>query len=456
MNDLEFRLAEISMPRRGNIAEILNYISIRLDDSIEDIHIPPKKRPVVYINPTFAERYCKTNEHLFMLVISECYRLRLCQTTSFQGEQPEMEIVSRAIIHSFLCQIFPEEEYTSFFCQFYEADVFPECLLRPPPNYPCLPTFPDNLHESITTLWSDLYYNKKIECAELLEQVALLIGTRRRKGGFYFPDIFGGKYCHPKKAFDPEKHNTFLQMMQIIVIDENYQKGLSFKGRSIAPFEMAYKIKINPPKAPNKTLEKAIYSAGKSAPDPSFAKRIKIEQEIQQAWPTKDRRAFANTAMGHQPLLYRSSVYRTKLELQRVDIYLDISGSMSNYIKYCVEAILSCSKKLDTHIWLFSVGLCEISLKQLRSGELPSYGGTSISEVTQHIQENGFRSVVIVTDGWVGPVPQEYFNFCKKKANIQVVYTPEHGKHDLAPIANEEHVFPDIYEKKRETEESDF
>ena len=134
MNELEYRLCNVSMPIRTGMADMITLFSLQEDSDIEDIYIPPQKRPVIYVHPTFVDRYCKTDEHLFVFVLSEVYRLRLCQTSSFQGENKEAEIAARAMVHSFLCSIFPEEEYTSFFTQIYEEDLFPECLLRPPPN----------------------------------------------------------------------------------------------------------------------------------------------------------------------------------------------------------------------------------------------------------------------------------------------------------------------------------
>ena len=94
MNELEYRLCNVSMPIRAGMADMITLFSLQEDPDIEDIYIPPNKRPIIYVNPIFIGRYCKTDEHLFIFVLSEVYRLRLCQTSSFQGESKETEIAA--------------------------------------------------------------------------------------------------------------------------------------------------------------------------------------------------------------------------------------------------------------------------------------------------------------------------------------------------------------------------
>ena len=126
---------------------------------------------------------------------------------------------------------------------------------------------------------------------------------------------------------------------------------------------------------------------------------------------------------------------------------------MGDFLIYCAEAILSCSRKININLWLFSIGIQRITIDQLRSGEIPTFGGTSIDEVTEHIIENKASSVVIITDGYVGRVPEEHLEYCKRHVNIQVVYTPEYGSDDLAPITNKKHVFAGQYKKLDQREE---
>ena len=103
--------------------------------------------------------------------------------------------------------------------------------------------------------------------------------------------------------------------------------------------------------------------------------------------------------------------------------------------------------KININLWLFSVGIVPFSIEDLSSGEIPTYGGTSINEVTEHIISTKATSVVIITDGYVGGVPEEHFEYCKRHVNVQVVYTPDYSSDDLDPITNKKHVFAGQYKK---------
>ena len=440
MNALSYRLSNISLPLRAGIADMLMIFSFQLSEDVSDINIPYSNRPIIYINPHFIEQYCKTDEHLFMLVFSEVYRLRLCQTESFQGETKEAEIAARAMVNSFLCTIFPEEEYTSFFMQFYDENQFPECMLRPPSNFPAPASYPHHLKKDITELWSQIYYGSTLEYAELTDHVSLMLSAQRMRGFFDFPILIGGKYCTRKKSIDQKKFYIFLNLLSHVAIDPKLIPS-GVVGRSLCAAEMEYKLKINPNQSPNKILEKAIFRAARTCHRSSYSQKTYTRKEIIQAWPSRDRKAFAVSATGFPSLLYRNNTLFSEYAPRAVDIYFDVSGSMFRFITYCAEAIISCSKKIKMNLWLFSIGIQPLTIEDLEKGNVPSYGGTSIDEVVEHIVHTKATSVVIITDGEVGPIPKEHAKYCKSKVNVQVVYTPEYFEENLAPITNKKHVF---------------
>ena len=102
MNELEYRLCNISMPIRAGMADMITLFSLKENPDIEDIWIPPQKRPVIYVNPTFVERYCKTDEHLFILFFLRYIADDFVKRVPFQGEYKEAEVSARAMIHAFV------------------------------------------------------------------------------------------------------------------------------------------------------------------------------------------------------------------------------------------------------------------------------------------------------------------------------------------------------------------
>jgi len=450
MKDIAYRLADISMPRRGNIESILHAASFSLSSDIKDIAIPVQSRLQILVNPDFVEAHCQLDEQLFMFIMSEVYRFRICQTQKFHTRKSDCDIAIRASVHAFLCQHFPEESYTSFFCNFYPSDVFPACILRPPPNHPGLPEYPPGLHPDIIGLWHQLYYTKNLEFAQVI-RIFSDIHPAYKLTGYYEPPIrIGGDYV--QNRYDITQYHTFFSLLHLLTIEIDSDKQGSNFDRSLEELEGLYKISLNPPVTPNKTLEKAIFQAARGGLSGSIGKKRQTKHNIIQAWPTRDRRAFASSAAGHTPLLYRNTISQTGYDRCRVDIFFDVSGSMSEYLTFFAEAIISCSKKIDTHIWLFSIGIRSISLEELESGKIPTGWGTEIESLGRHIVDNKLRSVVVLTDGMVGGFCPEHHKWCKTKANIQVVYTPKHEKEDLQPYANGTHILEPIFHYKKNEE----
>ena len=451
MKDIAYRLADISMPRRGNIEGILHAASFSLSSDIEDIAIPVQSRLHIQVNPDFIEAHCQLDEQLFMFIMSEVYRFRICQTQTFHTQKSDSDIAIRASVHAYLCQHFPEECYTSFFCNIYQADVFPECILRPPPNYPGIPEYPSGLHPDIIDLWHQLYYTKNLEVAQVIRYFSEIHPAYKLMGYYEKPHKIGGDYV--QKRYDLTQHHTFFSLLQLLTIHIDSDQQPSNFGRSLEEIEGLYTIALNPPITPNKTLEKAIFQAARAGIGGSVRKKQRTKHNIMQAWPTRDRRSFASRASGYTPLLYRNTISQKGYERCRVDIFFDVSGSMSEYLKFFAEAIISCSKKIDTHIWLFSIGIRSISLEELESGNIPTNWGTEIESLGRHIVDNKLRSVVLLTDGMVGGFSLDHHKWCKTKANIQVVYTPEHETADLQPYANGTYILEPIfrYKKKEDT-----
>ena len=165
---------------------------------------------------------------------------------------------------------------------------------------------------------------------------------------------------------------------------------------------------------------------------------------IDGVWPGRDRRAFAISAAGFTPLLHRQTLPHNTPASHPVYIYLDVSGSMYGYRKSVAEAALSCHRWIHPKVFLFSTQITPVTINQLRSGVIPTTGGTAGNIVTAHVHKHRPKGAVILTDGYVGPIPNKHQEACRK-ANIQVVLTPGGFKADLESVTNK---FHHLYETK--------
>ena len=89
---------------------------------------------------------------------------------------------------------------------------------------------------------------------------------------------------------------------------------------------------------------------------------------------------------------------------QRVHVYMDVSGSMTEFIPPLYGAIRDCWDCVFPKVHLFSTIVSDVTLRELADGKVNSTGGTDISCVARHMQENKVKRAVIVTDGHVGNV----------------------------------------------------
>jgi len=154
------------------------------------------------------------------------------------------------------------------------------------------------------------------------------------------------------------------------------------------------------------------------------------------AWPTRDRRAFGLRGAGSQPLLYATELpARPRPRGRRpVHVYVDVSPSCLDWVRHLYEAVLSCRRWVAPRIYLFSTCIEEASLADLRRGHLRGTGGTAGSCVSEHLVATDCQAAVVLTDGYVGAIPEAHHDACRR-ARLQVVLTPKGHARDLAPVA---------------------
>ena len=114
---------------------------LRLMDIVESTEVPTaavecRAQPRLLVNPEFVAQHANTPEKLLMLVMHELHHVLLGHTTLFARVTPVQNFVFDAVINGIVCRMFPGADHTAFFTEFYDAGVFPECLLRPPPGWP--------------------------------------------------------------------------------------------------------------------------------------------------------------------------------------------------------------------------------------------------------------------------------------------------------------------------------
>ena len=117
-----------------------------------------------------------------------------------------------------------------------------------------------------------------------------------------------------------------------------------------------------------------------------------------------------------------------------VAVYIDVSGSMGEYPNYLIRALQAVQRRVKVRTFVFSTIVEEVLLENVDRPSYRTTHGTSGLIVWRHIRENDFKSVVVLTDGYVGTVEPEFLDM-RKTVNIQFLITPDGWKDDVKSIS---------------------
>lgn len=105
-----------------------------------------------------------------------------------------------------------------------------------------------------------------------------------------------------------------------------------------------------------------------------------------------------------------------------VACYIDVSGSQEHVVPKVVTAVLRYKKLMGNFVYCFSTEVEDVHVKMLNK-HFFSYGGTNFNSVMEHILQNKFKNVIILTDGCAN-LSEHYIQSIKtKKIKIAVGWT---------------------------------
>ena len=130
----------------------------------------------------------------------------------------------------------------------------------------------------------------------------------------------------------------------------------------------------------------------------------------------RDRKAWLREHWGDSVPLHRAALpAHTLTRRGRVQVYLDVSGSMDGVIRPLYAALASLAPWIAPEVQLFSTTVTGVPIARLRRGDLVTTWGTDIRCVTEHMLRNKVERALVVTDGWVGNIPGEHVDALRKR-----------------------------------------
>ena len=389
-------------------------------------------RPKLVLNPDFIDKYCETDEHLFMLIMHELYHIILGHTALFKRCTEIDNIALDAIINAMLCQLYPEEEYTSFFTSLNKDSSFPSCLLRPEG-----PTTPNDARPLLKLLYEGkegTYYDVyEILIRHLKTDLSsyILIGNHQDDGDIN--PIFKGMF---------EKILSKWPTTSRPIIDRE-QEGKNKEEQT----ELEKKTINERRKFEHFLTYIGIIKNGST----HYCLCQTVEEHTTGdgfIFNSRDRTLAVKRLLLPKSIMYKNeytNLFQRDNQKTKVFIYLDVSGSVEDELKKIIPLLIMPLAKKECEVYSFSTTVEKVNIKQLHEGKYETTGDTEIKAVIDHLRSlpdrKRPRRILLLTDGFVDPIKTEDEEFIKE--NRIKVYCALFGKETIKKMLD-----PIVYKYK--------
>ena len=431
INDIKKRLFSVIPTSSLHMIEFLKLMDIRfVEEETKSAAVTCTSRPELLLNKTFVETYCKSNEHLFMLVMHELYHIILGHTHLFKRHTDIDNIAFDAVINAILCRTFPGEEYVSFFTSINSDESFPGCILRPIGNKTPIKYVPilKNLYYTNTGTYFEVYNCISNELKEMLKNGQLkyvLLGNHDDS--------------------NDDMNNPLLKKMMDDIVSK-WPREMIVNGRDLGgeledktiQFAKAERIAKNKMK---RLLKKSGVIQG-SASKRKISIQYVMNDAVLATPDYKDRTLLSKSIIYKQPLLYNSSLINSKIvrdsNVQSL-VYLDVSGSVVDDINHFAPLLLKPYKNKECLLFAFSTIVVPVSYKDFRNGKYKSTGGTSLNCIFEHYfslpKKKQTKKILILTDGITGKITEDYYLKIKQqKIEVYCGLFGSYTKNDMSNI----------------------
>ena len=427
------RLVGCMPASRFEMQTLCHLAGIKITRKLPSAAVECSRRPNLLINPDFVAKYCRRDEHLFLLVMHELWHVMLAHTRMYPRMTQAQNIAFDAIINAGLMRHFSGPEYRGFFEEINAVNKFPHCLLRPPEGWPANPQYFEDVGPPGTTdIIKRLYPPRGFRrySVPLYEEVLNLLLRSGMRLVDNMPFLLGNHDGTP--VHDPIMKDLIRQATQQwpkISITGQGQGQFGLLGSrhyASAPigenvrrvFSQVLRISLG--RKRGRHVRKA------RIPVSAITGNGVIPNPYDRLAPARRRLGAATTLWaqkGNVPA-------RIPERPSKAYVYLDVSGSMNYILSYLLGLLLPYVAKSEAEVFQFSTQVQSLVFNDLKQGRLNTTGGTDINCMLEHILQAKpkVERVLLLTDGVTGaPLPHLAQNIQDLGIRINVVL-PHNGR----------------------------
>ena len=408
------RILDVIPPRSFELTTFLSLFRVRFSEKTETACVTCGESPELLLNKEFIEAHCRTNEHLFMLLMHELYHVILGHTTLFPRATEIRNIVFDAVINAILCSLFTKPEFTSFFTDYYPSDKMPFALLRPKGEG--TPLAAESALKllyggSDTGTYHDVY--EALLKSGCVKEITVLLGGVR--GAPALPGDDDTPHPLLLGSHGDENEEMSAEMKDLIhkIISKWPSPDHPLQGQDLGAEERerGFDAEADPTIRLRRGIRSLMMRA--AMPGKKDVRRRSVREtacETATFLPDWHDRSHEAREVAFGDALIYSSITRMKrtsiLDNRQAFVYFDVSGSVAEQVPSVAQVLLPyCRGGLCT-VHVFSTVVHPASARDLAARKFSSTGGTDIDCVLKHILElpprKRPRAAVVVTDGFTG------------------------------------------------------
>jgi len=383
------------------VRAVLKVLHVEFTETVATLAVTCESRPRLLVNLPFLEKHCRTEQHVKAVICHEFLHVLLRHTERIAALSPAEHVAFDAVINALIHRELGTA-YSGFMSSYYAREKGLNRLLRPPnerERSKIIEAWPRS-KDRVADAWGPLYEGRLIadDIAELAKDIsgagaATLRGT-----------VLIGGHDHPEFTIEvPEVLEEALYRTLKSMNGSGIWRAPKERGVGAAAYSAAIPgVSVALQRWRHEALEVLHRHL---LPDPKAVRHDATPLEF--ALPVlspSDRRAALRALWS--PVL-PEALWSTEKPIPAgtAQVYLDVSGSMSAEMPLIIGLLAKLGSYIRKPLWAFSdiVAKAEIVRGRLLTD---TTGGTSMSCVLEHIVETRPDAAVVVTDGYIEPLPQ--------------------------------------------------
>jgi len=342
---------------------------------------------ILYYNPEFVNKYVTCNEDLFSLIFHELLHPMFCH---FIYKNGMIENISAdAIINAVITNIYSEHSMCgNLFKKFYDVKGM-QGLLRPNSELS-----KSKYYKVYNKLYGKNHAND-MTTGELIQTLKILTQTEKLSA-----IVLIGSHGDNSGKSDSQTDDGFTNEILSEIADD-VKRSLKGKGGRYAGFSLNLMELFMESLKTHLSIKKVLLQKflTKRKID-KFREYHNVRNSAVSPIPLHpSKRDLVLLASGFCPGYFHNKLYRPKCTKKGLAIYLDVSGSVNDYLPKII-GILSNLKNDITTIFLFSNIVVEIRFEKLLAGKLTTTYGTDFDCIATSILERRFDKAIVITDGY--------------------------------------------------------